>query len=257
MEEKIILEGLEIPIPSYMRMRGPLFLRHLKTYLYILDYVRNKNVLDIGCSYGYGTFFLSKNANKVVGIDFDEERIEKAQSYYKSPNLEFISLDAFKLTERFSESSFEVIIALEFIEHIKNPERFLEIAHYLLSKDGIFILSTPNRLFRSVEGKPWNPEHIQEFDKDSLEDLLKTKFQETKVIGMTGSEKAVLYDKIRTGGKTPSSIKRMWRYIPEWMKFPIRKMIGSKLPKDITLNDYFFDDEVTDKCFSLMGICKK
>jgi SAM-dependent methyltransferase len=55
-----------------------------------------KRILDIGCGYGYLSFFLHyKNEEReITGIDYDEEKIEiAANSYNKTSNLRFVSLD--------------------------------------------------------------------------------------------------------------------------------------------------------------------
>ena len=59
--------------------------------------IRNhKNILDIGCGYGYLSFFLhyKNKARNIIGIDYDAEKISIASnSYNKSENLNFINTD--------------------------------------------------------------------------------------------------------------------------------------------------------------------
>ncbi|TLV03567.1 trifunctional MMPL family transporter/lysophospholipid acyltransferase/class I SAM-dependent methyltransferase [Dyadobacter luticola] len=55
-----------------------------------------KHILDIGCGYGYLSFFLHyKNENRIIiGVDYDEEKIQIAQnSYNKTEHLEFVYQD--------------------------------------------------------------------------------------------------------------------------------------------------------------------
>ena len=55
-----------------------------------------KRILDIGCGYGYLSFFLYyKNEERLItGIDYDEEKIEIAEnSYNKTGNLRFVAQD--------------------------------------------------------------------------------------------------------------------------------------------------------------------
>jgi 2-polyprenyl-3-methyl-5-hydroxy-6-metoxy-1,4-benzoquinol methylase len=182
-KEDIIFNKKEISIPPYLSERKPIFFKHIKTYLYLSDKVKDKNVLDVGYGYGYGTYILSHKAKSVVGIDLGEKRIEGAKNFYGNiQNIEFRLLDAFKLNSAFTNGSFDIIIALEFIEHIKNPLNFLQIARKLLSDDGLLVLSTPNRLTRGVEGTPWDPEHVREYDPDSLRDLLCKEFNTNRII---------------------------------------------------------------------------
>lgn len=254
MEEYIIIEDRKIPVPPYLKGRKPLLVKPLKVYQYFGNYVKDKKVLDVGCGYGYGSYLLSQKAKSVVGIDLQKKRIDGAKNLYKDvENLEFKILDAFKLENIFPENSFDVIIALEFIEHIKNPLQFLQIARNLLSDDGLLILSTPNRLTRGFKDVPWNREHVQEFDKDSLKDLLSQEFNTVKIIGVRGSDKFLKYNEIRTGGNSPDFVKRLWRYTPEILKKPVRKVIGTRLTQDITLDDFYLEENPTTKHFSLIA----
>jgi SAM-dependent methyltransferase len=49
-----------------------------------------------------------------------------------------------KFGEQFEEGSFDLVIALEIVEHIENPWNFLREIRRLLRKGGLLVLSTPN-----------------------------------------------------------------------------------------------------------------
>ncbi|MBI4721459.1 MAG: class I SAM-dependent methyltransferase [Candidatus Stahlbacteria bacterium] len=253
----ITIDEIGISVPNPPNFGEFFFLGGIKSYKYFLNYVESKTVLDIGCGYGYGSYLMSWKAKQAIGIDLSKKVVETASNLYQKDNLEFLLIDAFNLKHKFPTAYFDVIIAREFIEHIKEPLEFLQIAHYLLSDEGMLILTTPNRLARGVDGKPWNPEHIREFDEISLRELLLQRFSDVRIIGMSGSEKVTAYDKIRTGGDTSPVFKKLWRYIPEIMKKPVRKLIVGKLPQDITMDDFYFEDKVTSQSLSLVAFCKK
>jgi len=48
-----------------------------------LPFVKNKEVLELGCGYGYTASLFSKKAKSVVGVDIDNKAIEKARSNYE------------------------------------------------------------------------------------------------------------------------------------------------------------------------------
>jgi hypothetical protein len=70
---------------------------------------------------------------------------------------------------------------------------------------------------------------------------------------MTGSDKFLKYNHIRTGGNSPNFMRRLWRYTPEILKKPVRKIIGLRLTQDINLDDFYFEEKATNKHFSLIS----
>ena len=60
----------------------------------------------------------------------------------------------------FAESGYDLIIAIEIIEHLENPWHFMREVRKLLRKDGVLVLSTPNgdstldRLTYLIDGHP-------------------------------------------------------------------------------------------------------
>jgi 1-acyl-sn-glycerol-3-phosphate acyltransferase len=68
-----------------------------KNYTYYNSLIgERKRILDIGCGYGYLSFFLhyKRETRLIQGIDYDEEKIQIAQnSYNKSSNLTFLYAD--------------------------------------------------------------------------------------------------------------------------------------------------------------------
>jgi len=257
MKEEYIIKEEKIYIPRGMEERKPLFLRHILHYEYIIDYIKNKKVLDVGCGNGYGSYLMSKYAKEVIGIDISSKCIKYAEKNYKRENLKFILMDALELDKNFSSQFFDIIVAMEFIEHLNNPLKFLKIAYELLKERGGLILSTPNKEARKIKSKPWNPEHVQEFDLISLNNLLSQVFPSVRIIGMSGTEKAIKYEYIRTGGNLPPYLKNLWRYTPEIVKKYFRKILTKKLPQDIKLEDFYFTNKINSSCFSLLAFCFK
>ena len=56
-------------------------------------------------------------------------------------------------------------------------------------KDGILIISTPNRLITSPDGKFSNPDHIREFDLKEFTDILKVFFSQVIIYGQSVSRR--------------------------------------------------------------------
>ncbi len=85
----------------------------------------NKNVLDLGCLDGYGTYkFIKYGANSAIGIDIDTEYIHSAQKEY--PNIDFIIADIEDYDFEKYFLKVDVISCLGLIYLLKNPKYFLE-----------------------------------------------------------------------------------------------------------------------------------
>ena len=65
---------------------------------FVENIVNGEKILDIGCGYGAvsKTIAESKSNCKVVGIDYDEQKIQQAKNSNKIKNLNFEICDAFK-----------------------------------------------------------------------------------------------------------------------------------------------------------------
>jgi 2-polyprenyl-3-methyl-5-hydroxy-6-metoxy-1,4-benzoquinol methylase len=103
----------------------------------VLPHIQGR-VLDIGCGTGELTRWCSENA--YLGVDIDPESLAIARRKHGS----------FRFSEQLPEGeTFDLIIGLAIIEHIKFPVRWLQTLKPLLSPGGRIILTTPHP---SLEG---------------------------------------------------------------------------------------------------------
>ena len=66
------------------------WLRRLPTYLYLVDLLPGRRVLEVGCGVGDGAQFLADHgAGQVVGVDRSEASIAEARARHRQINLEF------------------------------------------------------------------------------------------------------------------------------------------------------------------------
>jgi 2-polyprenyl-3-methyl-5-hydroxy-6-metoxy-1,4-benzoquinol methylase len=59
---------------------GRIRLEHYHRYSILESCVQSKEVLDVACGEGYGSFLLSNNASTVVGVDISAESIQHAET---------------------------------------------------------------------------------------------------------------------------------------------------------------------------------
>ena len=94
------------------------YLNHKKFYQFVAQFVKGKTVVDVGCGSGYGCEILSKaGAVNVTGCDLSTHAIRYAQQNFG----QYARFEKLGITDLllFSDSTFDVTIANEVIEHIK------------------------------------------------------------------------------------------------------------------------------------------
>jgi SAM-dependent methyltransferase len=97
--------------------------------------------LDAGCGDGDFLLFLQRRfpKSKFKGLDFSETEVKTA----KNKGLDVVKGD-FEKGAGLGEREFNFIYAGEVIEHLFNPDLFLQQINRSLKKGGYFIFSTPN-----------------------------------------------------------------------------------------------------------------
>jgi SAM-dependent methyltransferase len=153
-----------------------IFWEHVHRYRFAKRFVRNKRVLDIACGEGYGAFgLLRAGATSVVGVDISEDACGNAKQKYgidaRCGSAESIPLP---------DTSVDVVVSFETIEHISDPARFVREAKRVLTPSGAFIVSTPNRPVYNRNGEH-NPFHCAELDEAEFITLLKGQFRDVSV----------------------------------------------------------------------------
>ena len=107
------------------------------------------DILDLGCGGGIASEPLCRLGGNVTGIDESENLINIAKFHSKKMGLKinYKCVDIENLIKL--NKKYDVIVALELLEHVNNVEHFCELIIKLLKNDGIIILSTINRTILS------------------------------------------------------------------------------------------------------------
>ena len=100
------------------------------------------SILDYGCGNGVGSVLLKKNGWKVTGVDSDEEAIAFAGDAWGH----LCSFKAEDWAENLTPyaNAFDVVVCLEVIEHVLNPEAMLHSLKRSLRSNGMIYISTLN-----------------------------------------------------------------------------------------------------------------
>ena len=156
-----------------------LSMEHYQRYYSVLPLVNGKMVLDAACGEGYGTALLAERATHVTGIDLSADTIIRAkQNYSGCKNIDFVEASISQLP--IADHSIDVIVSFETIEHVTEEIQWLflgEIAR-VLKKDGVLVMSTPNKEIYSDRPGYHNKFHIKEFYRDEFLAFLHTKFSQ-------------------------------------------------------------------------------
>lgn len=128
-----------------------------------------KSALDVGCGAGLLAEPLARLGAKVTAIDAAPELIEVAREHGGAMGLE---IDYRATPVEKVDGKFDLVTAMEVIEHVADPAGFVKALSNGLAPDGLLILSTPNatawsRLMMITlgEGLGRIPRGTHDFDK--------------------------------------------------------------------------------------------
>lgn len=147
---------------------------HLHRYSYALEYAQDKVVLDIACGEGYGTNILSGKASFVYGVDISDEAVRHAQAKYNKQNIKFIKGSAHEIP--LEDESVDVVVSYETIEHHDKHHEMISECKRVLKKDGILIISSPDKYYYSDSRNYKNAYHVKELYQQEFYELIKTYF---------------------------------------------------------------------------------
>lgn len=109
-------------------------------------YCKDKDVLDLGCGTGYFTYKLATYAKMIIGVDFAEKLLEKANKKgkdFKNCNILLIQGDITKIPLK--EDRFEVVYCYATLYYVEDVESTLIEMNRVLRRGGMAIFELGNK----------------------------------------------------------------------------------------------------------------
>lgn len=113
------------------------------------DPLRGLRILDIGCGAGILCEPLAQLGAAVVGADPAENTLQAAATRARQMNLDIAYRSETAETLLEAGERFDVVLAMEVIEHVADHRLFLQTCAGLTGPNGLVILSTINRTLKS------------------------------------------------------------------------------------------------------------
>jgi len=250
------------------------YLTHTIAYQEVIDLVKDKEVMEIGCGAGYGSKYLSQFAKGITTVDLDAHSLAYAKENNSAPNITYVKanvLDGIPCKEK----SFDVAICFQVLEHIapRDSIKFLSEIKRCLKVNSKLVLTTPNRKTRLQPcQKPINRYHKIEYTGKSLKRRLGKVFSDVEIKGLRGSAeiekeklkfksgifKAYIRNPIRNLILNTSKllgINLLYNFLEQRSKKNKIVKPSSSEPFDYKIDDLYFDSVNVDKSFDLFAIC--
>jgi ubiquinone/menaquinone biosynthesis C-methylase UbiE len=118
--------------------------------LKLLGNIKNKKILDLGSGFGdHASRYVWKGAKEVIGLEISKELVKLANER-NIKRAQFIVTNLNKKIP-FKNNSFDIVTSSMTIHYIKNLEYLFQEVRRILKKNGIFVFSTGNPVYASMD----------------------------------------------------------------------------------------------------------
>lgn len=102
------------------------------------------DLLDIGCTAGYGTKTYAEHFRTVIGVDIDEPAVAYAARHNAMPNLRYMVMDSQQIA--FPDGSFDIVVCTHVYEHVPDAGQLMLEIYRLLKVGGACYFTAGNRI---------------------------------------------------------------------------------------------------------------
>lgn len=241
--------------------------RHVAAYDWARPYVAGRDVLEIGVNRGYGSRLIAADSRSFMGVDLSLDHVRETRSRY---GLRCLKADGQGLP--FRAESFDTVVTFQVIEHVWDDVAYLEEINRVLRPGGLLLISTPQATGRLLPGqRPWNPEHLREYDEGAWRRRLRQAFNEVLVLGLFGDDIADRVERWRVhqdpwnhffGGPWARPLRLVGRATRAGMRMVAGRRSAADLQDPHALQEdarspFFLDVERLDRALDLLAVCWK
>lgn len=120
----------------------------------ILPDFKGKDVLDLGCGFGWHCVYaVDKGASSVIGTDISEKMIEEARIRNAHPAITY-RREAFE-DSSFADDSFDIIICSLMIHYLESFEAYMDCVYRWLKPGGILVFTVEHPVFTAHGTQDW------------------------------------------------------------------------------------------------------
>jgi SAM-dependent methyltransferase len=115
---------------------------------------RDKNVLDLGCGFGWHCRYArEQQARSVVGVDISEKMIARARENTNDSAIEYRQLAIEDID--FSAEEFDVVVSSLALHYVERFDSVCRKVHHCLIPGGSFVLSVEHPVFTARAAQDW------------------------------------------------------------------------------------------------------
>jgi 2-polyprenyl-6-hydroxyphenyl methylase/3-demethylubiquinone-9 3-methyltransferase len=147
--------------PCRLRYINKKIIEHFSLKNNSLKSLDGLKIIDIGCGGGLVAEPIANMGANVIAIDASKENIEIAKIHAKESNLDidYRQTSIEDMSKKYN-NSFDVVLALEIIEHVASVDSFIKECSRLLKPNGLILIATLNRTIKSLITAKFGAEYI-------------------------------------------------------------------------------------------------
>ena len=165
--QRLQKDNINTPEFFNKKFNGTLGVSDMERLYALAKYYKGGVYLDVGCMDSIMPIMLAETNKEVYGLDFADGIINFLAPRF--PKVKYRTIKScYELP--FKNGTVDYVVAGEMIEHLEEPQKFMDEAMRVLKKGGCLAISTPYKetAASSIGGK----QHIWSYDEEDLNKML-------------------------------------------------------------------------------------